>query len=153
MCLGTLLGNTATHRGHCLLVHSVLHTIIRYLFSIILPPPKGERNTQNAKVMFSSIFVGLSVSHVTGKLVNGFSWKLQDRSDLVRGTTWSIWGMFDSTPCIHDFFFYLFTGESVSVSNITEKRENRSSWNFQYRSNMRQGTIWIDFSIFWVRNF
>ena len=39
--------------------------------------------------------------------------------------------------------FSFFSGESVSVSNITEKQVNGFSWNFQDRSNMRQVTIFI----------
>ena len=61
----------------------------------------------------------LFVSHITGERVNAYSWKLQDRFDLVQGTVCNILGMFDSNPCIRDFFFY-FQGQSVSVSNITE---------------------------------
>ena len=39
--------------------------------------------------------------------------------------------------------FSIYSGESVSVSDITEKRVDGFSWNFQERSNMRQWTILI----------
>ena len=54
--------------------------------------------------------------------MNRFSLNFQDMWDLVQGTFCNILGMFRLTLCIQDFFHF-FSGESVSVSNITKTGE------------------------------
>ena len=55
--------------------------------------------------------------------MNRFSWNFQNMWDLVQGTFCNILGMFRLTLCIKDFFFIFFSGESVSVGNITKTGE------------------------------
>ena len=68
---------------------------------------------------FVSLFVCLSVSIVTGKCMDGFSWNFQDILGEITGIISKIWGIVCVTPYIHGFFLYS-ARKSVSVSNITE---------------------------------
>ena len=43
ICLGTLLGNAATHRRHRVLVHNILHTPVRHQFTITLTSAERRR--------------------------------------------------------------------------------------------------------------
>ena len=80
------------------------------------------------------------------KRVNGFSWNLQDRSGMIHGTIWKIWGVSRLTPWVLGYL-YCVLRKSVSVTNITGKRMNGFSWNFQQRSDMRQGMIYNIFGM------
>ena len=104
-----------------------------------------------AKVMFSScpllcLFVCLSVSNITGKRLNGFSWIFQDRWDLIQGTIGNIFRMFHLTPWTQEFF-PTFSEESMTLSSIAEKRLNGFSWNFQERTDLTQGASWNTFGM------
>ena len=82
------------------------------------------------------------------KRVNGFSWNLQDRSGMIHGTIWKNWGVSRLTPWVLGYL-YCVLRKSVSVTNITGKRMNGFSWNFQQRSDMRQGMIYNIFGRTW----
>ena len=104
-----------------------------------------------AKVMLSSLsfaclFVCLSVSNITEKRLNGFSWNFQSRWDLIQGTIGNIFRMFHLTPWTKDFF-PTFTEQPMPLSSIAQKRFNRFSWNFQKRRDMTQGAIWNIFGM------
>ena len=53
---------------------------------------KGLITSAMAKVVFSvaCLFVCLSVSNITDKRLNRFSWNFQDRGDLIQGTIGNI---------------------------------------------------------------
>ena len=113
-----------------------------------------------AKVMFSSLsvaclFVCLSVSNITEKRLNGFSWNFQGRWDLIQWTIGNIFRMFHITPWTQDFSL-TFSEQSMPLSSIAEKQLNRFAWNFQKRTDMTQGAIWNIFGVFdlsfsWIR--
>ena len=100
--------------------------------------------------MFSSLLVGLSVSNIMGKRMKGFLWNFQARSSKILGTIWKKLGVLCLTPSIEErryievyssmiqFFISFFSRKSVLVSNITGKRMNGFSWNFQERLHIRQ---------------
>ena len=48
------------------------------------------------------------------------------------------------------FFIFFFSRKSVLVSNITGKRMNGFSWNFQERLHIRQRKIWNIFGSWWL---
>ena len=52
--------------------------------------------------VFTSVgwFVCLSVSNITGKRMNRFSWNFQDRSSNIQGTIWKMLGVLCLTPSI-----------------------------------------------------
>ena len=57
-----------------------------------------------------------------------FSWNFQSRWDLIQGTIGNIFRKFHLTPWTH-YFPPTFSGQSMPLSSITEKRLNRFSWN------------------------
>ena len=56
------------------------------------------------------LFVFLSVSHITEKRQNGFSWNFQGRWDLIQGTIGNIFRIFHLTPWTQEFLFHFFGG-------------------------------------------
>ena len=117
---------------------------------------------RTAKVMFSSLLVGLSVSNIMGKHMKGFLWNFQARSSKIQGTIWKKLGVLCLTPSIEErryievyssmiqFFISFFSRKYVLVSNITGKRMNGFSWNFQERLHIRQRKIWNIFGSWWL---
>ena len=115
-----------------------------------------------AKVRFSSLSVALSVclsvrpsvrpsiclsvSNITGKRLNGFSWIFQGRWDLIQGTIGNIFKMFHSTPWTQEFFPTFFE-ESMTLSSIAEKGLTGFSWNFQKGTDLTQEAIWKTFGM------
>ena len=90
--------------------------------------------------------VCLSVSNITEKRLNGFSWNLQGRWDLIQGTIRNIFRMFHSTPWAQDFF-PTFSEQSMPLSSIAQKRLNGFSWNILEKTDMTQGAIWNTFGM------
>ena len=90
--------------------------------------------------------VCLSVSNITEKRMNGFSWYLQGRWDLIQGTIGNIFRMFHLTPWTQDFF-PTFSEQLMPLSSIAEKRLNGFSWNFQKKTDMTEGAIWNIFGM------
>ena len=90
--------------------------------------------------------VCLSVSNVTEKRLNGFSWNLLGRWDLLQGTIGNIFRMFHLTPWTQDFYPH-FSEQSMPLRSIAEKRLNGFSWNFQKKTDMPQGAIWNIFGM------
>ena len=123
-----------------------------------LPLPNGEG------YVFIPVgwFVCLSVSNITGKRMNGFLWNFHTRSSKIQGTICKN-GVLCLTPSIEErryievyssmiqfFYILIFSQKSVPVSNITGKRMNGFSWNFQEILHMRQRTIWNIFGSWWL---
>ena len=79
------------------------HMNIFYISLMILPPPNGEGYV----FMTVSLWVGLSISNITGKWLKGFSWNFQDTTNMTPSTVWNILGMFHLTPCIQELFFFV----------------------------------------------
>ena len=84
--------------------------------------------------------VCLSVSNITKKRLNGFSWNLQGRWDLIQGTIRNIFRMFHSTPWTQDFP-PLFRSNPCLLAALQKKRLNGFSWNFLEKTDMTQGAI------------
>ena len=128
--------------------------------------------------MYLCLSASLSVSNITEKRMNGFSWNFQNRWQLIQGTFCNILGIFHLMSLtvllllllllllFGGFWgsFLVIWGASVSVANITVKRVNGFSWIFQADriwNNKQSETFWaycmlpfeskIDFSIFWIR--
>ena len=57
---------------------------------------------------FVCLSVSLCVSNITEKRVNGFSWNLQGKWNLVQGTIWEVFGMFYWTPWTQENFSHIF---------------------------------------------
>ena len=93
---------------------------------------------RTAKVVFSSLLVCLfvcsSASNVMEKLSNGLWW-------LVRHVTRNILEHSGDIP-LNLLNTGIFSGESVSVSNMSEKLMNGFSWNCYDKLDLKQGTIW-----------
>ena len=91
-------------------------------------------------IMMSSLYVcllvSLSLSNITGKRVNRFTWNLQNRSDLVQEMIWNIYGMFRFTPCIQDYDLCSFWGAHVREQHYEKTRQ----WIFF--EIFRTGQIW-----------
>ena len=64
----------------------------------------------------------VSVSNITGKLMNGFPWNFQQRLGLRQGTIWNIFGMLQLTPSIQDQFFYFLDSCLVVILWKTAER-------------------------------
>ena len=79
---------------------------------------------------FVGLSVRLSVSNITEKRLNGFSWNFPGRWDFIQGTIGNIFRMFRLTPWTQDFF-PTFSEQSMPLSSIAEKQLNRFSWNFR----------------------
>ena len=107
--------------------------------------------------------VCVSVSNITGKCRNGFSWNFRDMSSKIQGTIWKMFGVLCLTHSIQArsyievyssmiqvFYIFFFSRKSVPVSNIKGKRMNGFSWNFQEILYMRQRTIWNVFVSWWL---
>ena len=91
---------------------------------------------------YPHLLVCLSVSHITGKRVIGFHESYRIGQTWYKEQSGTFWGC-SVKPLAYMISFSIFSGESVSVSNITEKQVNGFSLSFQDRSNMRQVTILI----------
>ena len=90
---------------------------------------------------FMCLSVCLSVSNITEKRLNGFSWNFQGRWKLIQGTIGNIFRVFHLTPWTQDFF-PTFSEQSMPLSSIAEKRLNGFWWNFQNSTDMTQGAMW-----------
>ena len=111
--------------------------------------PKGIFTFAVAKVMFSSLslarvclFVCLSVSNITKKQSNRFSWNFQGRCDLIQKTIRNILRIFHLTLWTQDFFFTF-----LASQQHCRKQLNIISWNFQKKVDLTQGAIWNIFGM------
>ena len=113
-----------------------------------MPPPWRRLCFRRCPVfcLFVCLSVWLSVSNVTGKRLNGFSWIIQVRWYLIHGTIGNIFRMFHSTLWTQEFF-PTFSEESMTHSSIAEKRLNGFSWNFQQITDSKQRAIWNTFGM------
>ena len=82
-------------------------------------------------VRWPGFSVCLSVSNITGKRLNGFSWHFQGRWDLIQGTIGNIFRIFHVTPWTQAFF-PTFSEESMPLSSITEKTVERISKSMRF---------------------
>ena len=85
--------------------------------------------TQESFSTFS--WKSVSVSKITGKWVNIFSWNVQQRLHMRQGTICNIFGMLQLTHWIQDRFFYFL---DVWLLVISCKMGKRVSWNFHEMS-------------------
>ena len=116
-----------------------------------------------AKVMFSllsvALSVRLSVSNITEKRLNGFSWNLQGRWDFIEETIVNIFNMFHLTPWTQDFFplfrsnpCLLAALQKNGWTDFHEILRNRRTWHRE-QSGIFSGCYnkplesWVDLSI------
>ena len=88
----------------------------------LLPPP--WRRSYFHRCPLICLFICLSVSNITKKRLNGFSWNCPGRWDFIQGT------------------FGNMGAQGVFVSNTTVKSMSGFSWHFQDMLAMTQGIIW-----------
>ena len=66
------------------------------------------------------LFVCLTVSNVTGKREKGFTWNLQDRSDLIQGTSGTFGGC-SLEPLAYRIIITVFRGSPCLITTLREK--------------------------------
>ena len=132
---------------------------IHVVWRALLPPSNGD----GCVFILVGWSVGLSVSNITKKQINGFSWNVRVSHTWHKEQT----EISEDVPFNHlltGWFYSIFVGESASVSIETKKGIIGFLWNCQDRFDNTQGTIWNIlgmlcltpwmqdyFSVFWVR--
>ena len=139
--------------GHRVMAHSVLHIPVRYPFTITFTSAEKLRLCSKGK---GYVFIPICWFVCLLAILRESAW-----TDFMKvaGRTWykeqsrAFW-VCSIYPLAYMISLSIFSGESVSVSKITEKKRlHRLSWNFQDRSNMRQETVLIDFYTSWVQTY